>query len=144
MTQKHIYKFSVSVMMMFLSSLSITNAKWYIWNLYCTFSEKWHGVRMKSWSGMKKPSSCPISSSNITPSANWTQRAEFSTVQRSCHPRGRACLITFLLHCQSWKQQGLFVFFTCVSISTTCKPMVDTFWLIKCKMAWREKINRST
>lgn len=32
-----------------------------------------------------------------------------------------------------------FVFFTCVSISTTCKPMLDTFWFIKCKMAWKEK-----
>lgn len=24
-------------------------------------------------------------------------------------------------------------------MSTTCKPMLDTFWFIKCKMAWKEK-----
>lgn len=47
-----------------------------------------------------------------------------------------------LLHSQSWKQHAaffLFFFLTCVSISTTCKPMLDTFWFIKCKMAWKEK-----
>lgn len=41
-------------------------------NLYFTISESLTGVRLKSKSGMKKPSNCPISSSRITPSANWT------------------------------------------------------------------------
>lgn len=55
---------------------------------------------------------------------------------------GKRIIITCFLHCQSWKQHGFF--FTCVSMSTTWRPMLDTSWLIKCKMAWKEKINRFT
>lgn len=55
---------------------------------------------------------------------------------------GKRIIIICFLHCQSWKQHGFF--FTCVSMSTTWRPMLDTSWLIKCKMAWKEKINRFT
>lgn len=53
---------------------------------------------------------------------------------------GKRIVITHVLPCQSWKH----VLFTCVSISTTCRPKLDTFWLIKCKMAWKEKIKRES
>lgn len=134
-----IHRCCVSVLS--LGCTSITNGSQDIWNLYCTLSEDWHGVRMKSWSGMKKPSSWPISSSNITPSQNWTQSAEFTTEQgRWSQGRGS------YLHVSSTvsPENNMVFFFTCVSMSTTWRAMLDTSWLIKCKMAWKEKINRFT
>lgn len=127
---------------MFLNQSSLKYLE--IPNLYCTISEELTGVRLNSWSGMKKPSSCPISSSRITPSANWTQ----NTQDVGAYPRKMTyyqwkptisfwgCFYNPLVESDSAPSYCLFVCFTCLSISATCRPMDDIFWLTKCKMAY--------
>lgn len=87
---------------------------------------------MKSDSGTKKPSSCPISSSRITPSANWRE----NTPEIAAGEEGDVIAPEGINQSSPFVHEGAAkVLFTCLSISVTSRPTDDIFWFTKCKMA---------
>lgn len=106
-------------------------------NLYFTISESLTGVRLKSKSGMKKPSNCPISSSRITPSANWTANPQSIGTLKVIR---EVITESIFIKRKPVSSRRFPAVYTCLSISITCRPRDDICWLTKCTRAYNREI----
>lgn len=75
-------------------------------NALRTISAELTGIRLNWCSGRKKPSSCPINSSRITPSANWSRENTGRGDEVSAEAPGRAAVSYLLVHIINVQTQG--------------------------------------